>query len=151
MSELLVLMEEATQRLGSPSAANAWLLTPVSPGGKRPIDYLATREYILFRGFLFRVHTGQEMFRPLTPSDRVYKERSSQEVKDALERLRPRSWRDEDEDTEELAELFAPGGPPDIPRLLTLTQKYDLELDMSSIMEISQKYHVSLGRAGQAT
>jgi len=52
---------------------------------------------------------------------------------------------------EELAELFAPGGPPDIPSLLTLTQKYDLELDMSSIMEISQKYHVSLGRAGQAT
>lgn len=52
---------------------------------------------------------------------------------------------------EELAELFAPGGPPDIPRLLTLTQKYDLELDMSSVMELSQKYHVSLGRAGQPT
>ena len=99
MSELLALMEEATQRLGSPSAANAWLLTPVLPGGKKPIDYLATREYILFRGFLLRVRTGQEMFRPLTPSHRVYKESSSQEVKDALERLRPRSWRDEDEDT----------------------------------------------------
>src|SRR5712671_2360408 len=101
MSELLVLMEEATQRLGSPSAANAWLLTPVSPGGKRPIDYLAERQYTIFRGFLLRVRDGQEMFRPLAPSNRKYKERSPQEFKDALERLRPRSWRDEDEDTEE--------------------------------------------------
>lgn len=46
---------------------------------------------------------------------------------------------------EELAELVAPGGPPDIPRLMTLAQKYDLELDMSQVMELSQKYHVSLG------
>ena len=50
---------------------------------------------------------------------------------------------------EELAELLAPGGPPDIPRLLTLAQKYDLELDMSSVLELSQKYHVSLGGPGQ--
>src|SRR6266700_1369924 len=50
---------------------------------------------------------------------------------------------------EELAELVAPGGPPDIPRLLTLAQKYDLELDMSSVLELSQKYHVSLGGPGQ--
>jgi len=50
---------------------------------------------------------------------------------------------------EELAELVAPGGPPDIPRLLTLAQKYDLELNMSSVPELSQKYHVSLGGPGQ--
>ncbi len=91
MSELLALMEEATQRLGSPSAANAWLLTPVSPGGKRPIDYLAERQYTIFRGFLLRARTDQEMFRLLAPSNRIYKERSLEEVKDALERLRPTS------------------------------------------------------------
>ena len=50
---------------------------------------------------------------------------------------------------EELAELVTPGGPPDISRLLTLAQKYDLELDMSRVMELSQKYHVSLGGPGQ--
>jgi hypothetical protein len=98
MSELLALIVEATQRLGSPSAMNAWLLTPVSPGGKRPVDYLTERQYTIFRGFLLRVHDGREMFRSLAPSNRVYKERSPEEVKDALERLRPRAWRDEDEE-----------------------------------------------------
>ena len=97
MSELLALMEDATQRLGSPSATNGWLLTPVSPGGKRPVDYLAERQYTIFRGFLLRVRDGREMFRPLAPSNCVYKERSPEEVKDALERLRPQAWRDEDE------------------------------------------------------
>ncbi len=96
--EVLPLMEEAAQRLGSPNATNTWLLTPVSPGGKKPVDYLAAREYTLFRGFLLRIRTGQEMFRPLTSSSRIYKERSPEEIKAALERLRPRTWRD-DEDT----------------------------------------------------
>ena len=50
---------------------------------------------------------------------------------------------------EELADLVVPGSPPDIPRLMTLAQKYDLELDMSSVMELSQKYHVSRGGPGQ--
>jgi DNA-binding transcriptional regulator YiaG len=94
--EVVSLVEEAAQRLGSPSATNTWLLTPVSPGGKKPIEYLSSRQYNTFRGFLLRVHTGREMFRPLTPSSRVYKERSPEEVKDALERLRPRAWRDDD-------------------------------------------------------
>ena len=52
---------------------------------------------------------------------------------------------------EELAELLAPGGPPDIPRLMILSKKYDLELDMSRVMELSQKYHVSLGGPGYPT
>jgi hypothetical protein len=34
------------------------------------------------------------------------------------------------------------------PRLVALGQKYDLELDMSSVPELSQKYHVSLGGPG---
>jgi transcriptional regulator with XRE-family HTH domain len=97
--EVLPLMEEATQRLGSPGATSIWLLTPVSPGGKKPIDYLAAREYSIFRGFLLRVRTGQETFRPLAPSNRIYKERSAAEIKDALERLRPRAWRDDDDES----------------------------------------------------
>jgi transcriptional regulator with XRE-family HTH domain len=97
--EVLPLIEEAAQRLGSPNATSTWLLTPVSPGGKKPIDYLAEREYSIFRGFLLRVRTGQEMFQPLTPSNRVYKERSPEEAQDALERLRPRAWRDDDDES----------------------------------------------------
>ena len=94
--EVLPLVEEALQRLGGPTATSAWLLTPVSPGGKKPIDYLTEREYSIFRGFLLRARTGQEVFQPIVASKRVHIERSREEVEDALEQLRPRAWRDED-------------------------------------------------------
>ena len=87
--EVLPLLEEAAQRLGSPTATKTWLLTPVTSEGKRPIDYLATRQYNIFRGFLLRVRTGQEAFRPLKPSNRIYRERSLEEIKAELERLNP--------------------------------------------------------------
>ena len=95
--EVLSLIEEAIQRFGSPGAMNIWLLTPISPGGKKPIDYLMMRQYSIFRGFLLRVRTGHEVFRALPPSHRVYQERSQEELEDARERLRPRAWRDEDD------------------------------------------------------
>ncbi len=98
--EVLPLVEEALQRLGGPNATSAWLLTPVSPGGKKPIDYLAEREYSIFRGFLLRVRTGQEVFQPIAASKRVHIERSREEVEDALEQLRPRAWRDEDDESD---------------------------------------------------
>jgi transcriptional regulator with XRE-family HTH domain len=103
--EVLALVEEANQRLGSPGATNTWLLTPVSGGGKKPIDYLSEREYSIFRGFLLRVRTGREVFRPLAPSNRVYRERSREEFEDALERLRPRAWIDDERDDD----MDAPG------------------------------------------
>jgi transcriptional regulator with XRE-family HTH domain len=95
--EVLPLMEQAAQRLGSPHDTSTWLLTPVSPGGKKPVDYLTEREYALFRGFLLRVRTGQEKFRSLTPSNRIHKERPSEEIESALKQLRPRAWRDDED------------------------------------------------------
>ncbi|HLQ30148.1 MAG TPA: helix-turn-helix transcriptional regulator [Ktedonobacteraceae bacterium] len=95
--EVLPLMEEAAERLGSPNAMNNWLLTPISPGGKKPIDYLAMRQYSIFRGFLLQVRTGREIFRPLPSSSRVHQEISREEAEDTRERLRPRAWRDEDD------------------------------------------------------
>ena len=95
--EVLPLMEEVANRLGSPIATNNWLLTPVSPGGKKPIDYLAMRQYSIFRGFLLQVRTAREIFRPLPSSSRVHQELSREEAEDARERLRPRAWRDEDD------------------------------------------------------
>lgn len=73
--EALPLLEEAIERLGSPTATKTWLLTPVTPGGKTPLDYLTAWQYTIFRGFLLRVRTGQEAFRPLKPSNRIYRER----------------------------------------------------------------------------
>ena|SRR5579859_3729001 len=92
--EVLALVEDANQCLGSSGATNTWLLTPVSPDGKKPIDYLAEREYSIFRSFLLRVRTGQEVFRPVPSSKHVHIERSREEFEDALERLRPQSWRE---------------------------------------------------------
>jgi transcriptional regulator with XRE-family HTH domain len=95
--EALSLVEEVVQHLGSSSATNTWLLTPVSPGGKKPIDYLEAREYTLFHGFLLRTQTGREVFRPLAPSHRAYIKRSQEELEDALERLKPRAWIDDED------------------------------------------------------
>lgn len=87
--EVYPLLEEATQRLGSPTATKTWLLTPVTPGGKTPLEYLAARQYTIFLGFLLHVRTGQEVFRPLEPSTRIYQERPLDEIKAELERLNP--------------------------------------------------------------
>ena len=45
---------------------------------------------------------------------------------------------------EELDGLITPNEPPDIPRLMALAQKYSLELDMRSVPDLSQKYHIRL-------
>lgn len=87
--EVLPLLEKATQRLDSPTATKTRLLAPLSPGGKTPLDYLAMRQYIIFRGFLLHVRTGQEAFRPLKPSNHIYRERPPEEIKAQLERLNP--------------------------------------------------------------
>jgi len=87
--EVLPLLEEATQRLGSPATTKIWLLTPVTPGGKTPLDYLAARQYFIYRGFLLWKRTSQEIFRPLKPSNRIYRERPPEEIKAELERLNP--------------------------------------------------------------
>lgn len=104
--EVLSLVEEAVQHLGSSSATNTWLLTPVSPGGKKPIEYLAEREYATFRGFLLRANTSRgTMFHPLiSSSSRVRHERSHEEREARREQLRPRVWREEDNDNNTSAE-----------------------------------------------
>ncbi len=45
---------------------------------------------------------------------------------------------------EELAELVKFGPPPDMSLLVNLAQRYNLDIDLSSIPEIAQKYHVTL-------
>ena len=94
--EVLSLMEEASQRLGPPNALSTWLLTPVSPGGKKPIEYLSTRQYNTFRGFLLRQDIDQKLLSPPMPLKYAYRERSLEEIKDELERLNPGFLLDED-------------------------------------------------------
>jgi len=95
--EVLSHVEKAAQRFGSQRATANWLLTPIPATGKKPIEYLAMRKYSIFRGFLLSVQTGQEVLRSSTPSKREYRELSKEEVEDALERLRPRAWVEDDD------------------------------------------------------
>lgn len=84
--------------LDSSRITRSWLLTSVSPGGKKPIDYLAEGDYATFYGFLVRTQTRHDSrFHPLTTSSsRVHHERSLEEREAMRERLRPRAWRDDD-------------------------------------------------------
>ncbi|GEM_PF-4741200 len=95
--EVLPLVEEAMNRLGGPVATSKWLLTPVSPGGKKPLDLLMERQYEAFRGFLLGVPTGREVVRPLRGSSRRRSGFSNDEFEAAKERVRPRAWQEEDE------------------------------------------------------
>jgi transcriptional regulator with XRE-family HTH domain len=103
--EVLPLVEEASQRLGSSSAVSSWLLTPVSSGGKKPIDYLKARQYSAFRGFLLQVSTGREILRSFIQPDRTRFERSKQDIEYGLERLRPTAWKENAEENELNTEL----------------------------------------------
>ncbi|HET9921604.1 MAG TPA: hypothetical protein VFQ30_17315 [Ktedonobacteraceae bacterium] len=87
--EAAALVKEARQRFSSPEALNTWLLTPISPGGKRPIDHLIAGEHAIFRSFLQRVQTGQEMFRILSSGKQAAIERPRERLKDAMKRLKP--------------------------------------------------------------
>ncbi|HYT44332.1 MAG TPA: hypothetical protein VEP90_18530 [Methylomirabilota bacterium] len=73
MLDVLSIIEEVAQHIGSSSATNTWLLTLVSSG-------------------------CGSMFHPLTtPSSRLHRARSPKE-RDAMgEQLRPRAWRDEND------------------------------------------------------
>jgi transcriptional regulator with XRE-family HTH domain len=94
--EVFPLIEYALQRLGSTSALNTWLLTPVTAGGKKPIEYLSSRQYNTFRGFLLHQGNDQNLLRPPIPLKYPYLERPREEVEDELERLNPSFLLDED-------------------------------------------------------
>lgn len=87
--EVQPLMEETIQRLGNSQSVGNWLLTPVSPAGKKPVEYLKERRYNLFRGFLLHTPTGRERFHPVPPSNPVHRERPRSEVEQVRRLLKP--------------------------------------------------------------
>ncbi len=94
--EVLPLVEEALQRTGSPNALSTWLLTPVSPNGKKPIEYLSSREYNTFRGFLLRQGADQNLLHPPLSLGITYRERPREEIEDELARIHTSILLDED-------------------------------------------------------
>jgi transcriptional regulator with XRE-family HTH domain len=94
--EVLPLVEEALRRTGTPNALSSWLLTPVSPGGKKPVDYLSSRQYNTFRGFLIRYGANQTLLSPPVSLGITYRDRPREEVEDEMARLHPAILLDED-------------------------------------------------------
>ena len=46
---------------------------------------------------------------------------------------------------DELAEVLGAGGSPEVGRVQALAQKYDMEMDFSSVPELLQRYNLTLG------
>lgn len=86
--EALALIEDANARLGGPKALGTWLLSPSSPNGKRPVDYLREREYDVFRGVLLHAGNRPEFARPLVPGARLARELSAEHREGMRRRLR---------------------------------------------------------------
>jgi hypothetical protein len=57
--EVLSHVRDISARVAGVADVAAWLRTPVSPGGRTPLDYLRDQRYTAFRGFALRVVSGQ--------------------------------------------------------------------------------------------
>lgn len=66
--DVLAHIKEAQQRLSPSVDIAAWLRTPVAPGGKNPLDYLAAQRFSTFRGLLLRATSAQAGFSSPLPS-----------------------------------------------------------------------------------
>ena len=91
---VLSLVEEVAEHFGSGDRSATWLLAPVSPEGRTPVEFLRHRQYATFRGFLLRVPIEHRLMRrPAGP--RRSRQLSPAEFEDALERTSPRAWRED--------------------------------------------------------
>jgi transcriptional regulator with XRE-family HTH domain len=93
---VLPLIEEATRRLSTPGTLSAWLLEPASHSGKKPLEYLSSRQYDIFRGFLLRQGTDQNLLHPPKPLGFTYIARPREEIEDELARLQASILLEED-------------------------------------------------------
>jgi len=94
--EVLPLIEEAAELLGGRNATSTWMLSPILPGGPRPIDLLSKREYDAFRGSLLRAPIEHRMMTRPAPFGRR-RQMTATEVDEALQRLSGRGWDNDDE------------------------------------------------------
>lgn len=92
--DVLAHVRDASRRLPRSVDLTIWLQTPVSPGGRSPLDYLKEQRYGAFRGFLVRACSA-EMELGAAPS--IFPSSSREERALARERLSPRARTEEDE------------------------------------------------------
>ena len=95
--EVLSLVEEAARQLGGESPTSTWLLSPISPGGQRPMDLLQNRQYDSFRGVLLRSPVERRMVSQPAPFGQRRPITTPLEANEALQRISPRVWGDNDD------------------------------------------------------
>jgi len=95
LMEATALLEETAARLGNAQLVDAWLITPRSVSGQRPIDYLSGEKYTLYRGALLRAPGVERLLQPIRPTRHIRGTLSASELEDALQRLGPRAWQEE--------------------------------------------------------
>lgn len=90
LQEVLQFAEAAAEQFQGSAALNAWLQRPVSAGERTPLQLMAERRWRVLRGLLVQArgspvrHVPEPFPGPLRP-------RSAEELREAAERLSPRS------------------------------------------------------------
>lgn len=80
------------------SALGNWLLTPIAPGGLRPLDFLAEKRFSTFRGLVLRAKSPSRL-RPV-PTGFPAGRRNRDEVELERELLAPSSRSEDDDEAE---------------------------------------------------
>src|SRR5262249_46149222 len=85
---VLAHVTESPRRLSMSTDLRLWLRTPISAGGRTPLDFLREKRFSAFRGLLVRA-TSAEMGLSSPRSSVISQPMSREEVRLARERLNP--------------------------------------------------------------
>jgi transcriptional regulator with XRE-family HTH domain len=101
LAEALAHVKDARRRLGEGGDVASWLRSPVSPGGKTPLQYLGERRFSTFRGLLLRGTSERRVFSTPVPTRFSDRPLSRAEFAERRERLSPSPRWDNDETLDE--------------------------------------------------
>jgi hypothetical protein len=98
--EVLVHVRAVSEKLAGITDLSAWLRTPVSPGGKSPLDYLHEQRFTAFRGFALRATSGRMNLGAPRPALRGESTLDVDERAAARRRINPTPWYAENDDAD---------------------------------------------------
>lgn len=96
--DVLAHVKDAQRKLAPSIDMPAWLRTPISPGGRTPLDFLQQRRFSTFRGLLLRWKSASIHLTSPLPSALMARPLGRAEFAAARERISPSPRIDEDED-----------------------------------------------------
>jgi transcriptional regulator with XRE-family HTH domain len=90
LQEALQFAEAAAEQFQGTAALNAWLQRPISAGERTPLQLMAERRWRVLRGLLVQAR-GSPLRHVPKPFPGPLPQRSAEELREAAERLSPRS------------------------------------------------------------